>query len=91
MASDLGEDEAEATLAHELVHALQDQRWDLESRSRYRPGDGDRSEAVSALAEGDATSAMFDVMIARAALGQNKTALDLPDDVCSSRADLERA
>jgi hypothetical protein len=80
MASDLGDDEAEATLAHELVHALQDQRWNLEDRSKYRPGDGDRSEAVSALAEGDATSAMFDVMIARAAPGAGKTALDMRDD-----------
>jgi hypothetical protein len=77
MASDLGDDEAEATLAHELVHALQDQHWDLESRSKYRPGDGDRSEAVSALAEGDATSAMFDLL----GLAAGKTALDLPDDV----------
>jgi hypothetical protein len=81
MASDLGDEEAEATLAHELVHALQDQRWNLGDRSKYRPGDGDRSEAVSALAEGDATSAMFDVMIARAAPGSGKTAVDLPDDV----------
>jgi hypothetical protein len=81
MASDLGDEEAEATLAHELVHALQDQRWNLEERSKYRPGDGDRSEAVSALAEGDATSAMFDVMLARAAPGTGKTAVDLPDDV----------
>lgn len=81
MASDLGDDEAEATLAHELVHALQDQRWNLGERSKYRPGDGDRSEAVSALAEGDATSAMFDVMIARAAPGSGKSAVDLPDDV----------
>jgi hypothetical protein len=85
MASDLGDDEAEATLAHELVHALQDQRWNLEERSRYRPGDGDRSEAVSALAEGDATSAMFDVMLARAAPGTGKTAVDLPDDVFSEQ------
>jgi hypothetical protein len=84
MASDLGDDEAEATLAHELVHALQDQRWNLEDRSKYRPGDGDRSEAVSALAEGDATSAMFDVMIARAA-GGKKTALDLPDEIFSEQ------
>jgi hypothetical protein len=81
MASDLDDEEADATLAHELVHALQDQYWDLESRSKYRPGDGDRSEAVSALAEGDATSAMFDVMIARAAHSAGKTALDVPDDV----------
>jgi hypothetical protein len=80
MASDLGDADAEATLAHELVHALQDQRWNLEDRSKYRPGDGDRSEAVSALAEGDATSAMFDVIFARAAAGANKTALDFPDE-----------
>ena len=81
MASDLGDEEASATLAHELVHALQDQRWSLGDRSKYRPGDGDRSEAVSALAEGDATSAMFDVMIARAAPGQGRSALDMPDEV----------
>ena len=81
MASDLGDEEADATLAHELVHALQDQRWDLERRSQYRAGDGDHSEAVSALAEGDATSAMFDIMIERAAPGSGRTALDLPDDV----------
>jgi hypothetical protein len=81
MASDLGDEEADATLAHELVHALQDQRWDLERRSQYSAGDGDRSEAVSALAEGDATSAMFDVMIEHAAPGRGKTALDMPDDV----------
>jgi hypothetical protein len=81
MAADLGDEEAEATLAHELVHALQDQRWNLQERSKYRPGDGDRSEVVSALAEGDATSAMFDVTIARAAPGSGKTAVDIPDDV----------
>jgi hypothetical protein len=81
MASDLGDQEAEATLAHELVHALQDGRWNLESRSKYVPGDGDRSEAVSALAEGDATSAMFDVLIASSPRGGTKSALDVPDDV----------
>jgi hypothetical protein len=85
MASDLGDQEADATLAHELVHALQDQRWDLERRSSYHPGDGDRSEAASALAEGDATSAMFDVMLERAAPGSGKTALDLPDDVFAAQ------
>lgn len=81
MASDLGEDEATATLAHELVHALQDQHWDLEARSKYQAGEGDRSEAVSALAEGDATSAMFDVMIARALPGTRRSAAEIPDDV----------
>jgi hypothetical protein len=85
MASDLEDDEADATLAHELVHALQDQHWNLQERSRYRPGEGDRSEAVSALAEGDATSAMFDVIIARASPGGGKSAIDLPDDVFSEQ------
>jgi hypothetical protein len=85
MASDLGDDEADATLAHELVHSLQDQRWNLQERSKYRAGDGDRSEAVSALAEGDATSAMFDVVIGRAAPGAGKTAIDVPDEVFSEQ------
>jgi hypothetical protein len=86
MASDLPDEEADATLAHELVHALQHQRWNLQERSKYRPGDGDRSESVSALAEGDATSAMFDVLIARAsAATTGKTALDMPDDVFSAQ------
>jgi hypothetical protein len=80
MARDLDDQEANATLAHELVHALQDQRWDLEARSKYKPGEGDLSAAVSALAEGDATSAMFDVMILRAAPSSGKTAADLPDE-----------
>ena len=85
MASDLPDDEAEATLAHELVHALQDQRWNLQDRSKYRPGKGDLSEAVSALAEGDATSAMFDVIIARASEARGKTALDLPDSAFAAQ------
>jgi hypothetical protein len=81
MANDLADAEASATLAHELVHALQDQRWNLEDRSKYRAGEGDLSEAVSALAEGDATSAMFDVMIAANAPASRKSAIDIPDTV----------
>lgn len=77
MAADLDNDNAKATLAHELVHALQDQHWDLGARSKYKQGQGDLSSSTSALAEGDATSAMFDVMLA----GTGRTALDLPEDV----------
>ena len=80
LASDLPDEEADATLAHELVHALQDQRWNLADRSKYRAGEGDRAEAVSALAEGDATSAMFDVTIERMYPRSGKTAIDVPDD-----------
>ncbi len=81
LAADLDETDAEATLAHELVHALQDQHWNLAESSKYRPGDGDRSETMSALAEGDATSAMFDVMLAKV----DKLAPDLPDDLFSQQ------
>lgn len=77
MASDLDADNAKATLAHELVHALQDQYWNLGARSKYKKGQGDVSSSTSALAEGDATSAMFDVMLA----GTGRSALDLPEDV----------
>ncbi|MEO8877995.1 MAG: hypothetical protein ABI461_20555 [Polyangiaceae bacterium] len=77
MASDLDEDSAKATLAHELVHSLQDQYWDLKSKSKYLPGEDDTSEARSSLAEGDATSAMMDVLL----MGSGKTALDLPADL----------
>jgi hypothetical protein len=64
LASDLGKAEREATLAHELVHALQDQHYHLENLTQYRPDQSDAQSAVHALAEGDATSAMFDQMLA---------------------------
>ncbi|WP_394824318.1 hypothetical protein [Pendulispora albinea] len=80
MAADLDEENAQATLAHELVHALQDQNWDLAARSKYKPGHGDEASARSALAEGDATSAMLDVIIE----GTGRTALDMPEALFSS-------
>jgi hypothetical protein len=64
LASDLGKAEREATLSHELVHALQDQHYHLENLTQYRPDQSDAQSAVHALAEGDATSAMFDQMLA---------------------------
>jgi hypothetical protein len=75
LAADLRGKEAQATLAHELVHALQDQTWDLKSRSSYRPGKGDETLALACLAEGDATSAMMDFVLQ----DQGRTALDLPE------------
>jgi hypothetical protein len=83
MASDLTEAAAEATLAHELVHALQDQYYDLGPRLAYRPDGNDRSSALQALAEGDATSAMMDVMLKRV----DRSALDVPEDLFA--ADVE--
>lgn len=61
------------TLAHELVHALQDQHFDLDEIVEFNDDDTDRSSALSCLAEGDATSTMFD-----AVLPDGQTALDLP-------------
>jgi hypothetical protein len=83
LASELRGKEAQATLAHELVHALQDQRWDLKSRSDYKPGQGDKTLALAALAEGDATSAMFDFVMydAKFEKKQQKTALDIPEEM----------
>ena len=75
LAADLEGDAAKATLAHELVHALQDQRWDLKQRSDYKPGQSDTSMALACLAEGDATSLMLDYILA-----PKRTALDLPQD-----------
>jgi hypothetical protein len=45
----------EITLAHELTHALDDQRFGIRDEA---PGTDDRSTAYTALVEGDATSVM---------------------------------
>ncbi len=60
---DLPESAVAETLAHELVHALQDQHFDLTDMLTYAPGDSDRVTAGHALAEGDAMSAMFDLTL----------------------------
>jgi len=76
IASDLAHAEADATVAHELVHALQDQHWDLRKRSDYQPGHSDETTALACVAEGDATSVTLDVL-----LGPARSAVDLPDDI----------
>jgi hypothetical protein len=77
LASDLGQAERSATLAHELVHALQDQHYDLGKLLDYQKDASDFQSAVHALAEGDATSAMLDQMLAP----KGAKATDLPDEV----------
>lgn len=62
IADDISVDDATMTRIHELGHGLVDQHFDLASRFGYRQDDSDRSAAISALAEGDATSLMFDVL-----------------------------
>lgn len=66
LVDDLDDAEAEETLAHELVHALQDQSYDLAKLIAFSEGDSDRVTAAHALAEGDAMSAMLDVSVGSA-------------------------
>ena len=83
LASNLDAENATATLSHELVHALQDQYWDLRTRSVYVAGEDDRESALSALAEGDATSAMEALTAAREGTGPRE--LDTPDAELTAR------
>lgn len=82
LSRDLPPLEREATLAHELVHALQDQHYDLEKRIKFREDATDEQSAIHALAEGDATSAMLDHVLAVRGL----RAIDVSDEIISLEA-----
>lgn len=47
-------DEQKTVLVHELMHALQDQHFNLERFETSRPGQGDQDLAIHALVEGEA-------------------------------------
>jgi hypothetical protein len=57
---DLSDAEADETVAHELVHALQDQSFDIDKDLKFKLGESDRISAAHAVIEGDATVAMID-------------------------------
>lgn len=61
LASDLGADGERLTLYHELVHALQDQHYDLANALDWRPEQSDVQAALHCLGEGDATNTMVQV------------------------------
>ncbi len=84
---DLAGDEADVTLWHELVHALQDQHYDLTHLGDWQPDLGDGQAAVHALAEGDATSAMLDAMMKP----RGATALDVPESLMRAQSVLGSA
>ncbi|MEZ4228676.1 MAG: DUF6782 family putative metallopeptidase [Polyangiaceae bacterium] len=84
LAQDLPVMEQIITLNHELVHALQDQHFDLGGKLDYRDDAGDEQAALHALAEGDATSLMLDLMVRP----QGKTALDIPGDILAGSEEL---
>jgi hypothetical protein len=77
LGGDLRGQELDATLWHELVHALQDQHYGLEKLLGWSDDAGDWQGAVHALAEGDATSAMVDGLFSE----KGMRAPDLPDSV----------
>ncbi len=52
-------DENKTVIAHELTHALADQHYDLDAMQEAVKKDDDRSLALDALIEGEATLAMF--------------------------------
>ena len=54
-------DENKTVIAHELTHALADQHYDLDAMQDAIKKDDDRSLALDALIEGEATLAMFGV------------------------------
>jgi hypothetical protein len=83
LAADLPGQAADATLAHELVHALQDQHYDLGTHLSYKPEANDRESALQALAEGDATSAMMDLLLKDA----SRRAIDVPDDLFAAEVE----
>lgn len=51
--------EQKTVIAHELVHALQDQHFNLRRFERWPRGDSDAEAAAHALVEGEATVVMF--------------------------------
>lgn len=81
LASDLGKAEEEATLLHELVHAFQDQHFELGKRLKYEPMQADRIAALHTLAEGDATSAMLGAALAEQGYDINQ----LSDEMLADR------
>lgn len=81
LAADLGKAEQEATLLHELVHAFQDQHFELGKRLKYEPMQGDKLAALHTLAEGDATSAMLGAALKEQGYDINQ----LSDEMLSDR------
>jgi hypothetical protein len=89
LVDDLTEEEAIETLAHELDHALQDQWFSLGAVIEYAPGDGDRTAAAHCIIEGDAMSAMLDVVLG-SAFGVSEKALRALIAVSNATSDVAK-
>jgi len=71
-------DQIGAVVAHEIVHALQDQVMDIDSVVRAVRGNNDRSTAIHAALEGHATFAMLEWQLQQMT-GQAVDLTQLPD------------
>jgi len=71
------QDTQKVVLAHELTHALQDQNYDLRKFLQGRRDDDDATAARQAIAEGHATAAMMQVMVAPQKLEELPTVVPL--------------
>jgi hypothetical protein len=87
VSGELSGEEADVTLWHELVHALQDQYYDLATLTEWHADMGDTQAAIHSLAEGDATSAMLDAMLKP----RGATALDVPEGLMRAESVLGSA
>ena len=76
--ADVPPEQLETVLAHELVHALQDQHVDLDSLVGAVEGANDRGTAVQAAVEGHATLAMLEIQLSRMT-GTEADVAQLPD------------
>ncbi len=71
-------EQVEAVLAHEIVHALQDQYMDLDSLMEARRHDNDAATAARSALEGHATFAMLEWQL-EAMTGQRVDLTEMPD------------
>jgi len=83
------DDEDEIVIAHELIHALQDQHYDLSAMHDLLEGEDDMQLALMAMVEGDATVGMMEYMIAEQNPGPiAKFIMRKTSNVLMSNADL---
>jgi hypothetical protein len=67
--------EQKTVMAHELVHALQDQHFNLRRFERWPKGDSDAEAAAHALVEGEATLVMYQYAFEQQGLRLDLTAI----------------
>jgi hypothetical protein len=70
-------DEQRPVIAHELMHALADQHFDLKRLEKWPEGDGDARLAAHALVEGEATALMIEYSLRERGLPSDLAAMPI--------------